>query len=57
MHALDIPIFNDRIYPAQAHTPDDDFTSPLQLLAKSIAFADPFSGQSLNFESRQSLRV
>ena len=57
MHALGIPIFNDRIYPAQAHSPDDDFTSPLQLLAKSIAFADPFSGQSLNFESRQSLRV
>ena len=57
MNALGIPIFNDRIYPPQQVTPDDDFTRPLQLLAKSIAFADPFSGQSLKFESRLSLQI
>ena len=55
MAALGIPIINDRIYPPVQITPDDDFARPLQLLAKSIAFADPFSGQARRFESRLSL--
>ncbi len=55
MNALGMPILNDRMYPPVAVTPDDDFTRPLQLLAKSIAFADPFTGQARRFESRLSL--
>lgn len=55
MDALGIPIINDRIYPPVPITLDDDFTRPLQLLAKSIAFADPFSGQARQFDSRLSL--
>ena len=55
MDALGIPIINDRIYPPVPITLDEDFTRPLQLLAKSIAFADPFSGQARQFDSRFSL--
>ena len=55
MNALRIPIINDRIYPPVPITLDDDFTRPLQLLAKSIAFTDPFSGQARQFDSRLSL--
>jgi tRNA pseudouridine32 synthase/23S rRNA pseudouridine746 synthase len=56
MNALGIPILNDRMYPPVESTPDDDFARPLQLLAKSIAFTDPFSRQARQFESRLRLR-
>jgi tRNA pseudouridine32 synthase / 23S rRNA pseudouridine746 synthase len=49
--ALGIPIVNDRLYPAQAYSADDDFSRPLKLLAKSISFQDPLSGQQHYFES------
>lgn len=55
MNALGLPIFNDRVYPPVQPTPDDDFRCPLQLLAKSIAFTDPLTGQSRQFESRLGL--
>lgn len=51
MNALGLPILNDRMYPPRAETPDDDFNSPLQLLARSIAFTDPVTGESRRFES------
>jgi tRNA pseudouridine32 synthase / 23S rRNA pseudouridine746 synthase len=58
MAALGIPIVNDRIYP-QLY-PDEgaeqDYRQPLQLLAKSIRFTDPFSGQLREFSSRQHLQ-
>ena len=57
MSALGIPIVNDRIYPVLL--PDDgaqqDWSHPLQLLAKSIAFADPVTGAARRFESCQRL--
>ena len=56
MNALGIPIVNDRMYPPVEVTPEDDYAQPLQLLAKSIAFADPFSGQARRFESRLGLK-
>lgn len=56
MNALGIPILNDRMYPPVAHTPDDDYRLPLQLLAKSIAFTDPLTGQPRQFQSRLSLK-
>lgn len=55
MNALGLPILNDRMYPPVAHTPDDDFSQPLQLLAKSIEFTDPVTGQLRRFESGLSL--
>ncbi len=55
MNALGIPILNDRMYPPVSPTPGDDYRLPLQLLAKSIAFTDPVTGQARQFRSRLSL--
>ena len=55
MNALDLPILNDRMYPPVAETPDDDYRLPLQLLAKSIAFTDPVTGQARHFQSQRTL--
>ena len=57
MNALGIPILNDRMYPPVEVTPDDDYDRPLQLLAKSIAFTDPLTGQARRFASRFSLAL
>ena len=55
MNALGLPILNDRMYPPVENTPDDDYSRPLQLLAKSIAFTDPVTGEARRFESRRKL--
>ena len=55
MNALGLPILNDRMYPPRTHTSGDDFNAPLQLLAKSIAFTDPVTGEVRRFESRRQL--
>ena len=55
MNALGLPILNDRMYPPVENTPDDDYRLPLQLLAKSIAFTDPVTGEARRFESHFSL--
>ena len=55
MNALGLPICNDRMYPPVEVTPDDDYAQPLQLLARSIAFTDPLTGQVRRFVSRLSL--
>ena len=55
MNALGLPILNDRMYPPVAVTPDDDYALPLQLLAKSIAFDDPVTGQKRYFQSQRVL--
>jgi tRNA pseudouridine32 synthase/23S rRNA pseudouridine746 synthase len=49
--ALGIPVINDKLYPALTASTDDDFSKPLKLLAKSIAFRDPLSGREHYFES------
>ncbi len=53
--ALGIPICNDRIYPVHLAENTDDYARPLQLLAKSIAFADPFTGERREFTSPRAL--
>jgi len=53
--ALGIPIVNDKFYPEIKTTDDADFSSPLKLLAKSIAFHDPLTGIERRFESRRRL--
>ena len=55
MNALGLPIVNDRMYPPVADTPDDDYSLPLQLLAKSIAFTDPVTRQARHFQSQLAL--
>jgi tRNA pseudouridine32 synthase/23S rRNA pseudouridine746 synthase len=59
MNALGTPIVNDRIYPhlvpeLAPHVPRD-FSAPLKLLAQSLAFTDPVSGQAREFASAQHL--
>ena len=58
MAALGIPIVNDRIYPHLY--PDEgavqDYSQPLQLLAKSVRFTDPISGKQHQFDSQLQLR-
>jgi len=53
--ALGIPILNDLIYPDLLPEGSDDYARPLQLLAKSIAFDDPVTGQARNFSSEREL--
>ena len=57
MNALGLPILNDRMYPPLADTPDDNYSLPLQLLAKSIGFIDPMTGKSRRFESQLTLTL
>ena len=49
--ALGIPIINDKLYPVVSSSDDDDFSSPLKLLAKSLLFQDPITNQQRYFES------
>jgi tRNA pseudouridine32 synthase/23S rRNA pseudouridine746 synthase len=55
MYALGLPIVNDRVYPPLDPTPEDDYRYPLQLLAKNIAFDDPFTGERRQFNSKRRL--
>ena len=52
MSALGIPIQNDPIYPELLPQADAlDFSRPLKLLAKGLAFVDPVGGEARQFES------
>jgi tRNA pseudouridine32 synthase/23S rRNA pseudouridine746 synthase len=55
LSALGIPIVNDKLYPLMRDEERDDFSSPLKLLAKSISFADPWTGRERHFESERKL--
>lgn len=55
MAALGVPILNDPWYPAVLEDKGDDFSQPLQLLAREIAFVDPVSGEARHFSSRRAL--
>jgi tRNA pseudouridine32 synthase/23S rRNA pseudouridine746 synthase len=55
MMALGCPILNDPFYPELLPCRGDDYSKPLQLLAKNIAFCDPLSSEERYFESRQQL--
>ena len=51
MAALGAPIANDGIYPSLRHRAKDDYTAPLQLLAKRLSFVDPLTGVERHFSS------
>lgn len=56
MSALGMPICHDAFYPVlQPYAEEDDFSKPLQLLARAIEFIDPVSGVRRRFESRKAL--
>lgn len=53
MNALGIPIEGDQFYPMVLRGPDapEDFSQPLQLLAQSVRFTDPITGQTREWTS------
>lgn len=57
MAALGLPIVGDGLYPTLTPEGQTDYVHPLQLLAKSIEFVDPLSGEQRRFESQHSLKL
>ena len=57
MAALGLPLRNDPFYPVVNDPPEGDYSRPLQLLARSLAFVDPLTGEARAFESAQRLRL
>lgn len=55
MASLGSPILGDDFYPVLSQRPLDDFTQPLQLLAREIAFKDPVTGEQRCFRSERQL--
>jgi tRNA pseudouridine32 synthase/23S rRNA pseudouridine746 synthase len=55
MAGLGAPILNDAFYPVALPCKGDDFSRPLKLLARSISFRDPLSGQQRRFDSERTL--
>jgi tRNA pseudouridine32 synthase/23S rRNA pseudouridine746 synthase len=55
MAALGCPIVNDDFYPQLRPELSEDYSRPLKLLAQSLRFRDPLSGQERYFESRRTL--
>lgn len=54
MAALGAPLCNDPFYP-EVLQGEDDYAKPLKLLARSLRFEDPLTGEVRYFESRLSL--
>lgn len=52
MDALGVPILGDPLYPEVLDVDVDDFSTPLELVARTLAFVDPVSGQERRFTSR-----
>ncbi len=57
MAHLGIPILHDSLYPHICHKSNDDFSQPLQLLAKSLSFIDPIDGRPRVFNSNFELHL
>jgi len=57
MLGLGLPIVGDQFYPEVRRQPDEaeDYAEPLRLLARTLAFTDPLSGQPRQFQSQRSL--
>ena len=55
MNSLGIPILGDSLYPEVHEVAPQDYSSPLQLLARSVSFDDPITGRSTRFVSRRNL--
>ena len=51
MASLGLGIVNDAFYPDLLDKAPDDYSKPLQLLARGIRFVDPISGQPVEYRS------
>ncbi|MEE1295489.1 MAG: 23S rRNA pseudouridylate synthase, partial [Bifidobacterium sp.] len=52
MDSLGLPIAGDDLYPRVRDVAVDDFSHPLQLVARTLEFTDPFTGKTRRFVSR-----
>lgn len=52
MNSLGLPLIGDPVYPVVLDEAPDDYTRPLELLAKILEFTDPLTGEPHRFESR-----
>ncbi len=57
MSGLGVPILGDDFYPELTEKPLDDFRRPLQLLASTLEFRDPFRGTLHRFDTRLELQA
>jgi tRNA pseudouridine32 synthase / 23S rRNA pseudouridine746 synthase len=55
MSSIGCGILNDRYYPTLQPESADNFDTPLQLIAKTVKFRDPFSGKLHEFISEREL--
>ncbi len=55
LNLIGCQILNDRFYPVLQPKRGDDFTRPLQLLAKKVSFIDPISQETMEFRSTRTL--
>jgi len=53
LSSLGIPIVGDPFYPEFVSVPADDFSTPLQLVARRLEFDDPLTGVRREFVSRR----
>ncbi|GAA4768756.1 pseudouridine synthase [Microbacterium gilvum] len=57
MNRIGRPIVNDPVYPVVEDVDVDDFSRPLQLLARTLRFVDPVDGSEREFTSRRALEA
>jgi tRNA pseudouridine32 synthase/23S rRNA pseudouridine746 synthase len=57
LSSLGAPILNDAFYPIRLACKGDDFSQPLQLLAKTIRFIDPITQAERSFSSLRTLEI
>lgn len=57
MNGLGLPILGDDFFPDLTEKPVDDFTRPLQLLAATLEFDDPITGELRRFETTRTLQA
>jgi tRNA pseudouridine32 synthase/23S rRNA pseudouridine746 synthase len=55
MASLGLPLRNDPLYPEVVDVAPEDFSAPLQLLAHSIEFDDPLTGERHRFVTERTL--
>ena len=55
MSGLGFKICNDKYYPDLQPESADDFSNPLQLIAKKLKFLDPVNGKEMEFVSERNL--
>ncbi len=52
LNGLGIPILGDPLYPEVLDVDVDDFSTPLELVARTLRFPDPITGEERSFTSR-----